>query len=35
MEVLHWLVVLVLGYVGETPNQTFPGEFGNLGVSVT
>lgn len=35
MKVLGWLVVLVMGCFGETPNQAFPGEFGNLGVSVT
>lgn len=35
MEVLCWLVILVLVCFGETPNQAFPGEFANLGVSVT
>lgn len=32
MEVLCWLTVLVLGGLGEPPNQAFPGEFGNFGV---
>lgn len=35
MEVLCWLVVLVLDFFVETPNQAFPKEFGHLGMTVT